>query len=551
VTTLQNLTFTAMVNVAGGDEPALLRRIGLTTPRSQIQALAAVAALLTGPAHWTNYVRRRAWKKWSQDTEHRLRALAFKHLEEQDIEFFDSHGTGQLMALLTSDVASIGALIDQLDGVVESSLTIALAGTSLMRNSPRLALVAGAAVPLMLVPMRVLKGKTQATFSSRANLTSQLNQALENILSGIVEVKSFTAEEVENERVSNLGKVLAEVSVAANSLPVAQTTAAGNIYYAGYVPALTFSALRVLFGEMEEDQLARATFWFPRLVSALGRFQDAGSAYYAATAAAQRLVGVLEAKPRIRDGTIPLDAARVHGDISVENVTLGYDPSRPVLRDISISLPAGQTLGIVGPSGSGKTTLLKLLLRFYEANRGRVLLDGLDIKDLRIRDLRSAIAMLSQDVYLFNGTVRHNVLYGRSSATDEEVIAALAAAGAQDLLDSLPQGLSTDVGEHGSRLSGGQRQRVALARALLKNAPVFALDEPTSHLDYATEAAVKVSLKNATAGKTMLLVAHRLTNVRDADNIVVLDGGVIREQGRHEELLEQRGLYYSLWQLQS
>ena len=277
--------------------------------------------------------------------------------------------------------------------------------------------------------------------------------------------------------------------------------------------------------------------------------QESSDAYLGARAAAEHLTEVLASEPRIRDGGTRRDPRTMRGDITVENVSFGYDPSAPILRNVSFHLPAGETLGIVGLSGSGKTTLLRLLMRFHDPDSGRILLDGVDLKDLRVKDLRAAIALVSQDIYLFDGTLGHNVRYGQPHATDAAVVAAVVAAGARDLLEVLPEGIATEVGERGYRLSGGQRQRLAIARALLKNSPVLALDEATSHLDYITEAAVTASTPRS--GKTVIVCTHRLVGVRDADNIIVLDGGTILEQGRHQDLLDQRRLYFDLWHMQN
>ncbi len=551
VATLQTRTFAAMLSVAEGEPEPYLVRLGITRPRSQLVALAAAATLLSGPLWWVNHAKRKAWRTHIQETEHMLRSRLFAHLQAQDLEFFEQHGAGTLMALLVGEVGRVSGLVEEVDGVIDSTLNVLLAGGSLLKNSPAMALIAGITVPAMFTPMKVMKPQVLKAYADQASTSSELQQALENIFSGIVEVKSFTAEQIEGERVEELSGRLAGQAIDAAVFPSRQVAAGGNIYYAGYIPALFYGANKVLAGRLPKSGLSTVNYWYPKLVSSVGRFQDSTGKYYSAVAAADRILSVLDSSSQIDDGTVALQPERVRGEIVLDDVTFGYLPGRPVLKGLSLTIPAGQTLGIVGHSGSGKSTMLRLLLRFYQANSGTITLDGQDVRDLRLKDLRAAVALVSQDVYLFNGTVRHNVLYGRSSAGDSEVIEALDAAGARDLLESLPDGLNTDVGEHGSRLSGGQRQRVAIARALLKGAPILAMDEPTAHLDYATEAAVKESLKNATRGKTVILIAHRLTSVRDADNIIVLDGGVIEEQGRHEELVGNGGLYAQLWELQS
>jgi ATP-binding cassette subfamily B protein len=548
--TLQGLTLAAIATVARrGAAPGGLSRLGLTTTRSQLKALTAAELLLTSAELWTSYARDVAWRRFAQRAEHRLRSEVWTQILRQDMAFFDEHGTGQLITFLTADVGSIEMLIEQADAIIGSGLTILGGGALLLRAAPRLAVLAGGSVVLMLVPVRLLRPRSQQAFLQRAQAAAGLNQGLENVLSGIVEVKSFTTEGVEVGRVQAASRELAETSTRATSLAHVQSALAGHFFFGGYTVALSYGARRLLAGRISDDQFDRVSFWYPRLVASRGRIQQSTDVYLGARAAAEHLTEVLGSEPRIRDGAVRRDPSAVRGEIVVENVSFGYDPSVPVLRDVSFHVPAGQTLGIVGMTGSGKTTLLRLLMRFYDPDAGRILLDGVDLRDLRVRDVRAAIALVSQDVYLFDGSLAHNVRYGNPGATDDEVVAALAAAGARDLLEVLPEGIATEVGERGHRLSGGQRQRVAIARALLKDGPVLALDEATSHLDYITEAAVRTSTPRA--GKTVVVCTHRLVSVRDADNIIVLDGGTIREEGRHQELFDRGGLYYELCQRQA
>jgi ATP-binding cassette subfamily B protein len=271
------------------------------------------------------------------------------------------------------------------------------------------------------------------------------------------------------------------------------------------------------------------------------------------------VLDLLDTKPGIQDGTAALPLAQVKGEVAFENVTFAYTavsgngrvPDQTVIRNLSFTVPAGDTIAIVGATGSGKSTVVKLLLRFYDVANGRITLDGIDIRQLKSVDLRKAIGFVSQDVFLFHGTVRENIAYGTFDAGMDEIITAAKVAEAHDFIMALPQGYDTIVGERGQKLSGGQRQRISIARAVLKDPPVLILDEATSAVDNETEAAIQRSMEKITVGRTTIVIAHRLSTVRHADQIYVLEKGVLKENGRHEELLAQNGIYASLWRVQT
>jgi ATP-binding cassette subfamily B protein len=548
---LRDLAIITSVNVASGNDVRVLQALGFTSRRAQLRAISATSLVCTIGGVWAQHRRVKAWHRTARGMERRLRSDVFSNVVVQDLAFFDQHGTGPLLDALTDQVESIGAMVEGVDTLVESLVSVLIAGTALVKASPAMALMAGSALPVVIVPGWLLGQKARAAFAKTIPPRAELTQALENILAGIVEVKSFTSEGRETRRVDRLGHQVAETSTSATSAAFLQSTVVRNILYVAAGGGIWHGSNLVLSGTMPAAELTRAVYWLPLMMGAFAATVQSSGVYYGAAANAESLARVLDAKAQVRGGPTRLRRADVRGEIAMEDVSFAYRASTPVLKNITIRVPAGQTVGIVGPTGSGKSTLLRLLLRFYAPDSGSIFLDGHDVADLEVRDVRESIALVSQDVYLFDGTVEENVRYGRPPASDDEMRAALEAAGAVEFFDALPDGLSTQVGERGHRLSGGQRQRIALARALLKDAPILALDEATSHLDYQTEATVKTSLRRHASGKTVLLIAHRLSSVRDADNIIVLDRGQVREEGSHEELLERQGLYRSLWDLQA
>jgi ATP-binding cassette subfamily B protein len=548
---LQGVSIMSMVNVAAGEPVALLTRLGVTTTTGQVAALGAAGIAMALSEAWVQHSRYQAWQSMARGAEDRLRVEVFEHLEHQDVQFFLTEGRGPLQLVLTEQIQSIGALIEGLGGLIESTVTVVAAGIALTRASPTVALIAGVALPLIIIPARLLGPRAARDFARRGEASARLAQALENIVGGIVEVKSFTAEEEELARVAKLSDRLARSSVEAKSSAFLQATISRNILFGTSAIGSWFAARMAQKKQLLPAQVTRVVFWIPRLFGAFSTTVGSSDVYFGARSSAEGLTRILDAVPAVVGGPLEVAPADLRGDIELDRVTFGYDPSRPVLHDISLQIRAGQTLGIVGRSGSGKSTLVRLLLRFFDPSSGVIRIAGHDIRQISLHDLRAAISLASQDIYLFDDSLGHNLRYGNRDATDHDLQRSLEQAGAGDLLELLPEGASTRIGERGQRLSGGQRQRVTLARALLKAAPILIADEATSQLDYETEAIVRSSLKAAAPERTVIVVAHRLTSVRDADTIIVLDEGRIVERGSHQELLQLGGLYHRLWQLQT
>ncbi|MCA9914000.1 MAG: ABC transporter ATP-binding protein, partial [Anaerolineae bacterium] len=291
-------------------------------------------------------------------------------------------------------------------------------------------------------------------------------------------------------------------------------------------------------------------FMTQRLLWPLTTLGETFDQYQRAMASTNRILDVLDTVPQIQDGSQALPTQAVKGDVRFDDVQFAYSNGVRVLKGLSLNIPAGETAAIVGATGAGKSTVVKLLLRFYDVTGGTITVDGHDLRTLKLEDLRKAIGLVSQDVYLFHGTVRENIVYGSFDASDEQVIEAAKVAEAHDFIMSLPQGYDTIVGERGQKLSGGQRQRISIARAVLKDPPILILDEATSSVDNETEAAIQRSLEKLVVGRTTIVIAHRLSTVRNADRIFVLENGALKEQGLHEELVEGNGIYAALWRVQ-
>ena len=319
----------------------------------------------------------------------------------------------------------------------------------------------------------------------------------------------------------------------------------------GFVATLVYGGKLTLDGQMQAGAYGVLIFLTQRLLWPLTRVAETVDLYERAMASTRRILDLIETPFRIRSGERLMPVKTVRGEISFSDVTFSYASGPPVLRDLNLDIPAGQSIALVGQTGSGKSTLMKLLLRFYEPVRGTVCLDGVDLNDIALSDLRAAIGLVSQDVFLFHGSVGENIAYGRPDATEEDVVEAAKASDSHDFIMHLAQGYDTIVGERGQKLSGGQRQRISIARAVLKDPPVLILDEATSSVDNETEAAIQQSMKRIAQGRTTIVIAHRLSTIVDSDRIYVLENGGIAEQGDHDTLLKTAGIYTSLWQVQT
>jgi ATP-binding cassette subfamily B protein len=533
------LVSTVKTKAAGSD--------GAAKPAGILRTL-SVGFLLNAADVWARYHRGRLWRRLGQSMQQRLRTRLITRIEEQDHAFFDRNATARLMALVTQDTARIGELVERGGELaVDKALTIVACGTLLVSASPLLALMAALPLLLLTLPTRYFGRKAVKAYARRGEVAANFNEMIENSISGISDVKSFTAEHLERQRLYECGQQWSDASQEAASVSALESGISRGIYSIGFSLTSAQGGKLLADGKITQQQYMRVVYMFPRLLDALGGIEEVTRLYHGARNAADRIAPVLESAPQIRSGPVRRPRSAIRGEIEFENVSFSYTPGVPVLEDVSFRLAPGETLGIVGKTGSGKSTLLRLLMRFYDVGSGRILLDGIDIRELNLRDLRSAVSLVSQDVYLFHD----NVLYGRPRADEVAVVEALREAKAEDLLRTLPGGLRADVGERGRRLSGGEKQRVSIARALLKDAPVLALDEVTSHLDYETEAAVQKSVRSVAADRSLITIAHRLSTVRDADRILVLDKGRIREQGRHDELVNTGGVYAALWALQT
>jgi ATP-binding cassette subfamily B protein len=381
---------------------------------------------------------------------------------------------------------------------------------------------------------------------------SLLNSRLANNLSGIMTIKSFTTEAYELDRLKQESEAYRYSNQLAIALSSAFVPIIRIVILTGFTAILYFGGLEVVSGKLAVGSYSMLVFLTQRLLWPLTDLGKTLDLYQRAMASTRRVMKLLATLIAIPSGHLSLVSSQIRGDLELQGVTFAYQDYQPVLQNLSLTIPAGKTTAIVGSTGSGKSTLVKLLLRFYEIQAGTIYLDGTDIREIQLGDLRRSMGLVSQDVFLFHGTVRDNIAYGKADATVDEIVTAAETAEAHRFILNLPYGYDTIVGERGQKLSGGQRQRLAIARAVLKNPPILILDEEaTSAVDNETEAAIVRSLDRITQNRTTIAIAHRLSTIRHADWIYVLEKGQIVEQGLHEDLLCKQGVYAGLWQVQT
>jgi len=380
---------------------------------------------------------------------------------------------------------------------------------------------------------------------------SALNQRLSNNIGGITTIKAFTAEAFEVGQVGHESEAYRDANRRAIRVSSAFVPLIRIVILFGFTLTLLYGGMEAAEGRLSVGTYSVLVFLTQRLLWPLTRLGETLDQYQRAMASTSRVMGLLDTPLEIHPGTRRLELMKVPGAIEIENVTFAYGSGRPVLKDVSVSIPAGQTLAVVGTTGSGKSTLVKLLLRLYPVEHGQITLDGLPTSEIRTEDLRRVIGFVSQDVFLFHGTVRENILYGSWDADAETVERTARLAEAHEFIERLPEGYDTVVGERGQKLSGGQRQRIAIARAILKDPPVLILDEATSSVDNETEAAIQRSLEHISRDRTTIAIAHRLSTIRAADQICVLEDGRVIERGTHDELIDLDGLYAALWRVQT
>ncbi|NJN11898.1 MAG: ABC transporter ATP-binding protein [Richelia sp. RM1_1_1] len=540
------------VDVVVQQENSLIADFGINNIVGQLAIVSLLTLLVWSLESLFQYLYGRKWRNLAQTLQHSLRIDTYIHLQELELNYFEERSTGVLLSILNDDINQLERFLDS--GAVEilQIFTIAFTvGISFILVAPVVAPLTILPIPLILWGSFAFQKLLAPRYADVREKAGLINSRLANNIPGMATIKSFTAQNHEKNRVIFESEAYRRSNRKAIALSAAFFPLIRFVVVIGFIATLFFGGIEVANNRLSVGTYGFMVFIVQQLLWPFASLSEVMDEYQRAMASINRVMGLLDTPVAIRTGNRSLPLSEVRGKVKFDNIIFAYNNGNNVLKNLSLEIPPGANIGIVGATGSGKSTLVKLLLRFYETQAGFIFVDDINIRELNLEDLRRCIGWVSQDVFLFHGTVAENIAYGSFDVTHSEIIQAAKSAEAHEFIEALPQGYNTIIGERGQKLSGGQRQRLAIARAILKDPPILILDEATSAVDNETEAAIQKSLTTITKNRTTIAIAHRLSTIRNADCIYVMERGQLVEAGKHEDLVEKNTIYANLWRVQS
>jgi ATP-binding cassette, subfamily B, bacterial len=537
------------VDVVVKKQDSFVSTWGIRNVEQQLFILTIITVVVWVLESLSQYVYTNLWRNLSQKIQHNLRLDAYGHIQQLELAYFENQSTGNLMAILGDDINQLERFLDVgANEIIQVLTNVIVIGGVFFVLAPSIAWWSMVPIPIIIIGSIWFQKFLAPYYANVRDKVGLLNSRLANNLGGMTTIKSFTTEAYELDRVRYDSAAYQQSNRRAIAISAAFVPLIRMAVLFSFTMTLLSGGSAVINGGLGVGTYSILIYLTQRLLWPLTRLGETLDLYQRGMASTHRVMDLLDTPIAIDSGHLALPV--VKGEIELKDVTFAYPDRQTTVKQLSLNIPAGQTIAIVGATGSGKSTLVKLLLRLYEIQSGTITLDGIDIRDLHLADLRKSIGLVSQDVFLFHGTVRENIAYGSPDADLKSVIAAAKIAEADEFIAHLPDGYETIVGERGQKLSGGQRQRIAIARAVLKNPPILILDEATSAVDNETEAAIQRSLDRITLDRTTIAIAHRLSTIRNAHRIYVMEQGQLVEAGTHDELLATQGIYAGLWNIQ-
>jgi ATP-binding cassette, subfamily B, bacterial len=512
-------------------EQSALAAFGITDVETQLVLLAALTLAIWVLESTFEYLYSLLWRNLAQTLQHELRTDAYGHVQRLELAYFEDKNSGALVTILNDDINQLERFLDGgANSLIQVLVSTLLVGAVFLYLAPGVALLSMLPIPVILFGAFLFQNKAEPLYAAVRAQASRIGARLVNNLAGIATIKSYVAEERELSGLTADSLEYTRVNARAIRVSSAFVPLIRMAVLAGFVATLLLGGFMTLRGELAVGSFSVLVFLTQRLLWPLTGLAQTIDLYQRAMASAARVLDLLDTKARDDHDGLALDKSRVQGRLEFRDVVFGYQGRGTVLHGLSFEIPAGGNAAFIGTTGSGKSTLAKLLLRFYEPASGEILLDGQRLDRIRTADLRRAIAFVSQDVFLIDGSVADNIAYGSGVSDPARLREAARLAEAEQFIDALPQGFDTPVGERGQKLSGGQRQRISIARAILKDAPILILDEATSSVDNETEEAIQRSLERVAVGRTTIIIAHRLTTIRNAGQVFTLENGRISAQ---------------------
>jgi subfamily B ATP-binding cassette protein MsbA len=512
-------------------------------------AVAAVVIALAGAI--ASYVSNYYITSVGQWVANDLRLRAYHHLQRLSLNYYNTHDMGTLLSTITADVQTIQAFASSSTlGILVDLLTIFGMLVIMLWLNWDFTLIAVAVTPFMLLMISRLKNAVKKATKEVRKQESNIVTVVQQSLQSMKVVKAFGRQDLEQDELSEVSKATVAAALKARRVKALLSPIVSVIVAACTAFVLWRGSSLILRGAMTAGALTVFLSYLTQFFKPVKDLATMTNTIAQTAVAVERVRAILEAGDVIAERPDAREPALLKGDIEFDHVAFGYEKDVPVLKDVSFKISAGEMVGVVGPTGTGKSTIMSLIPRFYDPDGGRVVVDGVDVKEYRLQGLRSQIGYVLQETVLFRGTVAENIAYGRAGATRDEIVQAAKLANADEFLSKMPQGYDTLVGDRGDTLSGGQRQRIGIARALIRNNPILILDEPTAALDSESEQAVVEALERLMKGRTVITIAHRLSTIRDANRIFVLKGGVLAEEGNHDELMARGGVYAELYHAQ-